>query len=65
MFDKGPGFKIAFVTLIHNFSIQIVCTIVNNSQENTSVEQVNQVIYNMLVTKDLRNKVFDYIYTWG
>ena len=26
---------------------------------------MHQVILNMLVTKDLDNKVFDYIYSWG
>ena len=29
------------------------------------MEQVHQLISNMLVTKDLDNKVFDYIYPWG
>ena len=27
--------------------------------------RVDQVIYNILVTKDLHKNVFDYIYTWG
>ena len=34
-------------------------------QDNAPVEWVNQLIFNMLVTKDLDNKVFDYIYPWG
>ena len=29
------------------------------------VEQVHEVILNMLVTKDLYNKVLEYIYPWG
>ena len=29
------------------------------------MEQLHQVILNMLVTKYLDNKVFDYIYPWG
>ena len=28
------------------------------------VDQVNQLIYNMLVSKDLSNNGFDDIYTW-
>ena len=28
------------------------------------VERVNQVIYNMLVSKDFDEKVFEYIYIW-
>ena len=34
-------------------------------QSNAPVERMNQVIYNMLVTKDLDKKVFEYIYPWG
>ena len=29
------------------------------------MEQVNQLIYNMLVTKDIDNKVIDYVNPWG
>ena len=29
------------------------------------MEPVHQFILHMLVTKDLDNKIFDYIYTWG
>ena len=29
------------------------------------MERVHQVILNMLVTKNITNKVFDYIYPWG
>ena len=29
------------------------------------VEQLHQVTLNILVAKDLDNKVFDYIYPWG
>ena len=38
---------------------------INNPQANALVEQVHQLIYNMLVTKDIDNKVFNYIYPWG
>ena len=40
-------------------------TLVKNPQANAPVEQVNKLILNMLVTKDIGNKVFDYIYPWG
>ena len=33
-------------------------------QDNALVEWLRQVILNMLATKDLANKVFDYIYPW-
>ena len=29
------------------------------------MDQVHQVILNMFVTKDIDNKLFDYIYPWG
>ena len=38
---------------------------IKNPQGNTPVERVHQVILNILVTKDLDNKVFDYIDPWG
>ena len=38
---------------------------VNNPRYNDPVEQVNQEIYNILVTKDIDKKVFEYIYPWG
>ena len=38
---------------------------IKKTQFNAPVEQVHQVILNMIVTKDLDNKVFDYIDTWG
>jgi hypothetical protein len=38
---------------------------VDNPQANAPVEQVHQVIHNMICTKDLHNRVFDYIDPWG
>ena len=35
-----------------------------NPQDNVLVEWSHQLIYNMLVTKDIDNKVFNYIYPW-
>ena len=37
---------------------------IKNPQNNDLVDRVHQVIYNMLVTKYLDKKVFDYIDTW-
>ena len=36
-----------------------------HQKTNYLVERVHQVILNMIVTKDLANKVFKYIYPWG
>ena len=38
---------------------------IKNPQYNSPVEQVHQVILNILVTKDLDNKVFNYTGPWG
>ena len=65
VFDNGSEFKREFTPLLKEFDIKPVLTLVYNPQTNTPVKQVHQVIINMLVTKDLDNKVFDYIGTWG
>ena len=38
--------------------------VLNNPQANAPVDRVHQVIYNILVTKYLDNKVFYYAYPW-
>ena len=50
---------------MNNCPVKYVCTTINNPQENDFVERVHSVIYNMLVTKDISNKVFDWIDLWG
>ena len=62
VFDRGSDFKRDFTPLLEDFNIKSVLTSVNKPQANASVEQVHQVILNMLVTKYLDNKFFDYIY---
>ena len=64
MFDNRYYFKRDFNPFLKEFDIKPVITSVNNPQYNTPVEWVHQVILNMLVTKDLDNKVFDHIYPW-
>ena len=64
VFDNGSEFKQYFTTLQKDFNIKPVLTSINNPQANAPVERVNQVILNMLVTKDLDKKVFDYIDPW-
>ena len=59
MFDKGSELKQYFTILLKDYHIKPVLTSVNNPQANAPVEKVHQVTLNMLVTKDLDNKVFD------
>ena len=65
MFDNSYEFKQYFSTLLEDFNIKPVLTSIKNPQANAPVERVHQVILNILVAKDLDNKVFDYIDTWG
>ena len=65
MFDNGSDFKIYFIPLIKDYTIKSVLMSVKNPQANNMVERVHQVILNMLLTKDLDNKVFGYIDPWG
>ena len=65
MFDNGSEFKRDFTPLLKDFYIKPVLTSVKNPQANTPVNRVHQVIVNMLVTKDINNKIFDYIDPWG
>ena len=65
MFYNGSEFKRYFTPVLKYFDIKPVLTSVKKYQANAPVERVHQVILNMFVTKDLGNKVFDYIYPWG
>ena len=64
VFDNRSEFKQDFTPLLKYFGIEPVLTSINNPQYNASVEQIHQVISNMLVTKDLDTKAFDYIDPW-
>ena len=65
VFDNGYEFKQDFTNLLKDFDMKSVLTFVKNPQANAPVEKVHQVILNMLVTKDLDNKVLNYIDPWG
>ena len=65
MFDNGYEFKRYLPTLLNDFSIKYVLTKNKNPQDNDQVENVHRVILNMLVTKGLDKKLFEYIDPWG
>ena len=65
MFDKGYGFKQDFNPLLKESYIKLVLTPVKNPQDNPLVERVQRLILNIIVTKDVDNKVFGYIDPWG
>ena len=54
-----------FITLLNDFDIKYVLTKIKSQQANALVERWDQVILDMLVTKYIANKVFEYIYPWG
>ena len=47
------------------FGIKPILNNIKTPQANALVEWMHQVILNVLVTNDIDNKVFVYIYTWG
>ena len=65
MLYNGYEYKRDFTPLINDSDIKPVSTSVNNPQTNDPVDPVHKVILNMLVTKDIDNRVFDYIDPWG
>ena len=65
VFDNEYEFKQYFTPLIKGFDIKPVLTTIKTPQPNTPMKRVHQVILNLLVTKDIYNKVFDYIGPWG
>ena len=64
VYDNGSEFKKDFQPLLKDFDIKPKCTTVENPQANAPVERVHQVIQNMIRTKDLANRIFDYIDPW-
>ena len=65
MFDNKPEFKKDFTPLLNYLYIKLVLTYINNPQDNSPVERLHKVIFNILITKDLFNKVCDHIYPLG
>ena len=65
VFDNGSEFKRDFVPLLKDFDVKPVLTSIKNPQSNAPVERVHQVLHNMIVTKDLDGRTFDYIDPWG
>ena len=65
VFDNGYEFKKESTYLLKCFDIKPVLITIKKSQANAPVDQVHEVIINIIFTKDLDNRVFDYIYSWG
>ena len=61
MFDNISEFKQDFTHLLKDLDIKPTLTTIKNPQANAPVEQLHQVILNMIFTKDLDNKFFNYI----
>ena len=61
LLDNIYEFKQDFTPLLDNYYIKPVITKIKNAQANAPVERMHQVILNMIVAKDLSQKVFEYI----
>ena len=51
--------------MLKDFDIKPILTTTKKPQSNALMEWLHQIILNMLVIKDLDNKVFDHIDPWG
>ena len=65
VFDNWSDFRQEFTTFIKEFDIELILTTIKNPQDNDPVKQLHQITLNIIVTKYLSNKVFDYIDPWG
>ena len=65
IFDNGSEFKKDFIPLLKDWSIKPQCTTIKNPQSNSPVERIHQVLRHMLVIKNLKEKIFDYIDPFG
>ena len=65
VFENRYWFKQDFTHFLKDFDIKPVITTIKKPQAKAPVERVHQVILNIIVTKDLDNKVFDHIDPWG
>ena len=65
VFDNGSEFKKDFVPLLKDWSIRPQCTTIKNPQSNSPIERIHQVLRHMLLTKNLKEKIFDYIDPFG
>ena len=65
IFDNGSEFKKDFVPLLKDWSIKPKATTIKNPQSNSPIERVHQVIRHMLLTKNLKEKIFDYLDPFG
>ena len=62
---NGLEFIKNFLPLLKGFDTTLVLTIIKNTQSTEPVERVHQVLYHVFITKDLSNRLFDYIGQWG
>ena len=58
MFENVSELKRDFIPLLKYFSIKFIFSN-KNPQANDLKDQANQLIYNMVVTKDFDKKVFE------
>ena len=55
-FDNASKFNRDFIPLLNEFATTPIYKFINKPQSNTLVERIHQVIYNMIVNKDIDSK---------
>ena len=64
VFDVGSELKIDFSPLIKDLSMKPVYSFFKNKKLDTLVDQFYQLIHDLLLTKDICIKLFDFMNTW-
>ena len=57
MLDNSYEFKKYFTLLLNKYPIMPICTSIKNPHYNVTVECIHQVIYNIIVTRDLDEQI--------
>ena len=61
MSENDSKFKQDFTYFLKDFVITPIWTSIMNPQYNTLLKSIHKVIYNIIVTKDIDRKLYDYI----
>ena len=64
VFDNGYELKMRLHSFAKGLSYKPVLITIKTHKLTLLLDRVHQVILNMLVTKDIDNKVFDHVYIW-
>ena len=62
--NNGTEFQRNFIPLLVYFSVKLTCTAIKNSQVDSILKRIHQVVGSILKTNDLSNVMFDAVDPW-